>query len=102
LLRPPTHEYFGLSSGLDFETKIMVKLDAPELLERPSSSNWEPQVIALSGNTDCYQLAERKLQITRRCLAVFLRYRNPVGMITKNALILRDLDLLCQLAELDW
>jgi DNA repair photolyase len=58
-------------------------------------------VIALSGNTDCYQLAERKLQITRRCLEVFLHFRNPVGMITKNALILRDLDLLRQLAALD-
>jgi DNA repair photolyase len=98
----PTHEYFGLSSGLDFETKIMVKLKAPELLEKTfRDPKWEPQVIALSGNTDCYQLAERKLQITRRCLEVFLKYRNPVGMITKNALILRDLDLLRQLAKYD-
>lgn len=98
----PTHEYFGLSSGLDFETKIMVKLKAPELLEKTfRDPKWEPQVIALSGNTDCYQLAERKLQITRRCLEVFLKYRNPVGMITKNALILRDLDLLRRLAEYD-
>jgi DNA repair photolyase len=96
----PSHEYFGLSSGLDFETKIMVKLDAPQLLEKTfRHPNWEPQVIAFSGNTDCYQLAERRLQITRRCLEVFLRYRNPLGMITKNALIVRDLDLLRQLAE---
>jgi len=98
----PSHEYFGLSSGLDFETKIMVKLDAPELLEKAfRDPKWEPQVIAFSGNTDCYQLVERKLQITRRCLEVFLKYRNPLGMITKNALIVRDIDLLRQLAELN-
>jgi DNA repair photolyase len=96
----PTHEYLGFSSGLDFETKIMVKLEAPALLEKTfRDPKWKPQVIALSGNTDCYQLVERKLQITRRCLEVFLKYRNPVGMITKNALILRDLDLLRRLAE---
>ncbi len=97
----PSHEYFGLSSGLDFETKIMVKREAPRLLaETFQSRNWQPQVIALSGNTDCYQLAERKLQITRGCLEVFLRFRNPVGIITKNALVLRDLDLLQELARL--
>jgi len=96
----PTHEYFGLSSGLDFETKIMVKLDAPELLEKAfRDPKWQPQVIALSGNTDCYQVVERKLEITRRCLEVFLKYRNPVGMITKNALVTRDIDLLQQMAE---
>jgi DNA repair photolyase len=78
----------------------MVKLDAPQLLEKTfRNPKWKPQVIAFSGNTDCYQLVERRLQITRRCLEVFLRYCNPLGMITKNALILRDLDLLRQLAE---
>jgi len=98
----PSHEYFGLSSGLDFETKIMVKMDAPKLLDEAfRDPKWEPQVIAVSGNTDCYQIVERKLQITRRCLEVFLKYRNPLGMITKNALITRDLDLLKQLAELN-
>ncbi|MGH7490792.1 MAG: PA0069 family radical SAM protein [bacterium] len=97
----PSHEYFGLSSGLDFETKIMVKREAPRLLaEAFQNRNWKPQVIALSGNTDCYQLAERKLRITRGCLEVLLRFRNPVGIITKNALILRDLDLLQELARL--
>ncbi|MCG3119485.1 MAG: hypothetical protein ALAOOOJD_01894 [bacterium] len=98
----PTHEYYGLSSGLDFETKIVVKLEAPKLLDETfRDPKWQPQVIALSGNTDCYQLAERKLQITRRCLEVFLQYRNPVGMITKNALVVRDLDILQQLAAYD-
>jgi DNA repair photolyase len=96
----PTHEFLGFSSGLDFETKIMVKLDAPQLLAKTfRDPKWQPQVIAFSGNTDCYQIVERRLQITRGCLEVFLRYRNPLGMITKNALILRDLDLLRQLAE---
>ncbi len=96
----PSHEYFGWSSGLDFETKILVKRDAPKLLaEAFRSRSWQPQVIAFSGNTDCYQPVERKLQITRGCLEVFLRFRNPLGMITKNALILRDLDLLQELAR---
>ncbi len=97
----PSHEYFGLSAGLDFETKIMVKREAPRLLaETFQSRSWKPQVIALSGNTDCYQLAERQLRITRACLEVFLRFRNPVGIITKNALILRDLEVLQELARL--
>lgn len=96
----PTHEYFGLSCGLDFETKILVKKNAPELLEkRFRSSSWMPQLIALSGNTDCYQPAEKELRITRKCLAVFLKYRNPVGIITKSALVTRDLDLLQDLAK---
>lgn len=96
----PTHEYFGLSAGLDFETRILVKADAPKLLaNKLQSKNWQPQVIAFSGNTDCYQPIEKKLQITRRCLEVFLKYRNPVGIITKNALILRDLDVLQELAR---
>ncbi|MEW6509442.1 MAG: PA0069 family radical SAM protein [Bacteroidota bacterium] len=96
----PSHEYLGFSAGVDFESKIMVKLDAPELLAREfRKRGWEPQVVALSGNTDCYQPAEQKLRITRRCLEVFLEYRNPVGIVTKNALILRDIDILGELAK---
>lgn len=96
----PTHEYFGLSAGLDFETKIMVKRDAAQLLEKKfRSRTWEPQVVALSGNTDCYQPIERELKLTRQCLEVFLRFRNPVTIITKNTLILRDLDLLQELVK---
>ncbi|MDL1877164.1 radical SAM protein [Cytophagia bacterium CHB2] len=98
----PSHEYFGWSSGLDFETKILVKPDAPELLAQEfEKRSWKPQTVVLSGNTDCYQLAERRLRITRGCLEVFLRYRNPVGIITKNALVLRDLDLLAEMAKLN-
>ena len=98
----PSHEYLGFSSGLDFETKIMVKEDAPKLLrEAFLKKNWEPQVVAMSGNTDCYQPIERKLKITRRCLEVFLEFRNPVGIVTKNFLITRDMDLLTQLANLN-
>lgn len=96
----PTHEYFGLSAGLDFETKIFVKQKAPELLEkRFSTKSWAPQVVAFSGNVDCYQPVEKELQITRKCLEVFLKFRNPVGIITKNALVLRDLDILHELAK---
>lgn len=91
----PSHEYLGFSSGIDFESKIMVKEDAPELLEAAfRKKTWQPQMVCFSGNTDCYQPVEQKLQITRRCLEVFLKYRNPVGIITKNALITRDLDIL--------
>ena len=96
----PTHEYLGFSSGLDFETKIMVKLHAPELLRAElSSSKWEPQVIVMSGVTDCYQPVERKLKLTRRCLEVLLEFRNPVGIITKNVLVTRDVDVLSELAK---
>jgi DNA repair photolyase len=95
----PTHEYLGLSAGLDFETKILVKHDATDLLRRElSAKKWQPQVIALSGVTDCYQPAEREFRLTRRCLEVLLDFRNPVGIVTKNHLITRDLDLLTQLA----
>jgi DNA repair photolyase len=98
----PSHEYLGYSSGLDFETKILVKYDAAKLLEkeflRPS---WKPESICISGNTDCYQPAERKLQITRELLKIFLKYRNPVRMITKNLLITRDLDIIKELAQLN-
>jgi DNA repair photolyase len=96
----PTHEYLGFSAGLDFESKIMVKENAPELLRRElSSPRWKPQVLAMSGVTDCYQPIERKLQITRRCLAVLAEFRNPVGIVTKNHLVTRDIDLLAELAR---
>src|SRR6266498_2981255 len=96
----PFHEYLGFSSGLDFETKIMVKEDAPELLRRELSSlTWKPRVIALSGVTDCYQPVERKLKLTRRCLEVLAEFRNPVVIITKNHLVTRDIDFLGELAR---
>ena len=95
----PTHEYLGFSAGLDFETKIMVKQDAPELLRAAlSAKSWRPQVIALSGNTDAYQPTERRLGITRRCLEVLAEFRNPVGIVTKSRLVTRDIDLLADLA----
>lgn len=95
----PTHEYLGFSAGLDFETRIMVKRDAPRLLEeRFRSRSWRVEPILLSGNTDCYQPVERRLGITRACLEVFLRWRHPLLLITKNALVLRDLELLRGLA----
>ncbi|GIW44290.1 MAG: radical SAM protein [Candidatus Binatia bacterium] len=96
----PTHEYLGLSAGLDFEQRIMVKKDAPELLRATFlSPRWQPEVIALSGNTDCYQPIERQLGIARRCLEVFLEFANPVVVVTKSALIERDQDLLVELAK---
>src|SRR5262249_26075795 len=96
----PSHEYLGFSAGLDFERKIMVKEDAPELLRAAlRSPRWEPQVVALSGNTDCYQPVERRLELTRRCLEVFVEFRNPVSAITKSALVARDADLFAALAE---
>src|SRR5439155_20505332 len=95
----PTHEYLGLSAGLDFESKIMVKPDAPKLLEAElSSPKWKPQTLIMSGVTDPYQPVERKLRITRGCLEVLARFRNPVAIITKNGLVTRDLDLLHELA----
>ena len=95
-----SHEYWGYSAGLDFERKIMVKKNAPQLLEEKlKSKNWQAHPIIMSGNTDCYQPAEKKFEITRQCLEVFLKYRHPVGIITKNALIRRDLDLLLELAK---
>src|SRR6266513_5899154 len=96
----PTHEYLGFSAGLDFERRIMVKEDAPALLRQTlASRRWEPQVVALSGNTDCYQPLERRLGITRRCLEVFAEFRNPVSAITKSALVARDADLFAELAR---
>jgi DNA repair photolyase len=98
----PSHEYLGFSAGLDFETRILVKDRAPDLLarefERPS---WAPQVVALSGNTDPYQPAERSLELSRSCLEVFLRYRNPVSIVTKNHLVTRDIDILAEMATLN-
>jgi DNA repair photolyase len=98
----PNHEYLGFSAGLDFETKILVKEDAPELLRRElASPRWEPQVIAISGVTDAYQPIERRLRLTRRCLEVLAEFRNPVVIITKNELVTRDIDLLKELARVD-
>jgi DNA repair photolyase len=96
----PTHEYLGFSAGLDFESKILVKADAPELLRRElSSPRWKPQVLAMSGVTDPYQPIERRLHLTRRCLQVLAEFHNPVVIITKNHLVARDLDLLTELAR---
>jgi len=94
-----THTYWGYNAGLEFETKILVKKDIHVLLEKKlRSKNWDGTPIALSGNTDCYQPAEKKFQLTRKCLEVFLKYQHPVTMITKSGLILRDLDILEKLA----
>jgi len=97
-----THEYWGFSAGLDFESKIIVKPEAPKLLEREfTKPGYQPRVIMLSGNTDCYQPLERKYRITRSLLEVFNRYRNPVGIITKNSLITRDSDILEELNKMN-
>ncbi|MEX2671507.1 MAG: PA0069 family radical SAM protein [Phycisphaeraceae bacterium] len=98
----PGHEYLGLSSGLDFETKIFAKPDAPDLLRKElARPRWYGETIAMSGVTDCYQPVERKLRITRGCLELFADCRQPVGIVTKSRLVLRDLDLLKTLAEHD-
>ncbi|TDU43616.1 DNA repair photolyase [Gelidibacter sediminis] len=95
-----SHEFWGYSAGLDFERRILVKKDAPKLLEQfIKRKSWQAFPIVMSGNTDCYQPAEQEFKLTRQCLEVFLKYKHPVGIITKNALILRDLDLLKQLAK---
>ncbi|MCZ6612239.1 MAG: PA0069 family radical SAM protein [Planctomycetota bacterium] len=95
----PTHETLGFSCGLDFETKIVVKQNAPELLRRElASPRWLGEPIVMSGVTDCYQPLEAKLKITRRCLEVFADCRQPVSIVTKNRLVVRDLDLLASLA----
>lgn len=95
-----SHEFWGYSAGLDFERKIMVKKDAPKLLEALiKKKSWKAHPVVMSGNTDCYQPAEKQFKITRQCLEVFLKYKHPVAIITKNALILRDLDLLKELAK---
>jgi DNA repair photolyase len=96
----PTHEYLSFSAGLDFETKILVKENAPQLLRQKfMSPRWTPRVIAMSGVTDCYQPAERHFQLTRRCLEVMAEFRNPVVIITKNQLVTRDIDILQKLAR---
>ncbi|MPZ16642.1 MAG: PA0069 family radical SAM protein [Luteitalea sp.] len=98
----PSHEQLGFSSGLDFETKILVKENAPELLRHElASPRWKPQPIALSGVTDPYQPIERRLQITRRCVEVLADFRNPVAVVTKNYLVTRDVDYLAELARYD-
>jgi DNA repair photolyase len=98
----PTHEYLGMSAGLDFESKIMVKTNAPRLLEEElASPKWKPQVLVMSGVTDPYQPVERKLRITRGCLEVLAKFRNPLAIITKNRLVTRDVDLLGELARYD-
>lgn len=95
-----SHEYLGFNAGLDFETKIVVKQDAPQLFrEFLGAESWRPEPITFSGVTDCYQPAEREFRLTRQCLAVALECRQPVSIITKNALVLRDLDILQPLAQ---
>lgn len=96
-----SHEYWGYSAGLDFERKIIIKENAVEVLEKQlKSKSWKPAPIMLSGNTDCYQPIEKKKEITRDILKVLLKYKHPVSIITKNALILRDIDILSELARL--
>ena len=96
----PTHEYIGLSAGLDFESKVLAKREAPKLLRRElSSKRWEPRTLVMSGVTDPYQPVERKLEITRGCLEVLAEARNPVAIVTKNHLVTRDADLLAELAR---
>jgi DNA repair photolyase len=95
----PTHEYLGHSAGLDFESKIYVKQEAPKLLrEKFMSRSWKGEQITISGNTDCYQPVERRFKLTRACLEVMAEFRNPVSMITKNALVTRDIDVLSEMA----
>lgn len=96
----PYHDYLGWSSGLDFETKILVKRRAPALLRAElASPRWQPEAVMMCGATDCYQPAERRFRLTRGCLEVFAEARHPVGLVTKNFLVTRDLDLLAELAR---
>ncbi len=98
----PTHEYLGFSAGLDFESRILVKEDAPALLRKElSASRWKPQVVALCGVTDPYQPVERRLELTRGCLKVLAEFRNPAALVTKNHLVTRDVDVLGELAARD-
>jgi len=98
----PGHEYLGYNAGLDFETKIVVKHEAPELFrEFLARDSWQPEPITFSGVTDCFQPAERRFRLTRRCLEVALECRQPIGIVTKNALIVRDLPILSQMAAYD-
>lgn len=96
----PSHQYWGFGAGTDFERKIVVKTNAPEKLEETFlSKKWKGDTIVISGNTDCYQPLEAEYELTRRCLEICLKYRNPVGIITKSALIQRDADILSELAS---
>jgi DNA repair photolyase len=96
----PTHEYLGLSAGLDFETKIVVKRDAADLFRQfLSRESWNPEAITFSGVTDCYQPAEREFRLTRQCLEVADECSQPLSIITKNALVIRDIDLLARMAK---
>jgi DNA repair photolyase len=98
----PYHEYLGFSAGLDFETRILVKADAPRLLRKAlEARSWKPESLALSGVTDPYQPAERRLRLTRGCLEVLAEFRNPALIVTKNHLVTRDIDLLSELARHD-
>jgi DNA repair photolyase len=95
-----SHEYWGFSAGLEFERKIIVKKDAPQLFRKfLEKKGWAAEIISLSGNTDCYQPAERKFKLTRQLLEIAREYKQPIGMITKNALVLRDLDILKEMAQ---
>ncbi|WP_299759770.1 PA0069 family radical SAM protein [uncultured Pontibacter sp.] len=97
-----THQYWGYGAGLDFERKIIIKENAAQTLAKQlESPNWQVMPIMLAGNTDCYQPIEAKKKLTRTVLEVLLQYRHPVSIITKNALILRDLDLLEELNKYD-
>ncbi|HET9312763.1 MAG TPA: radical SAM protein, partial [Nitrospira sp.] len=99
----PTHEYWGFGAGTDFESKIIVKRHAPALLRRAfEKPSWKGELIVFSGNTDCYQPIEASLELTRSCLEVCAEYRNPVAIITKGVLVLRDLDILKRLQQEAW
>jgi len=96
----PGHEYLGMDAGLDFEAKILIKYDAPKLLRQElCRPEWTGQPISMSGVTDCYQPAERQCQLTRGCLRVMLEARQPLQVVTKNALVVRDADLLTEMAR---
>lgn len=97
-----SHQYWGYSPGLEFEQKILIKENAPALLRKAfDHKKWQPKTIMLAGNTDCYQPIERKKQITRKMLEVCLEYKHPVSIITKNSLVIRDIDILTELAKLN-
>lgn len=97
-----SHQYWGYSAGIEFERKIIVKKDAPILFKKfLEKKGWDATTISLSGNTDCYQPAERKFRLTRQLLEIALAYKQPIGMITKNSLILRDRDILKEMAKLN-
>lgn len=99
----PSHEYWGFGAGTDFDTKIIVKEDAPQLLRHTfDKPSWGGELIVFSGNTDCYQPVEASYGLTRACLEVCADYRNPVGVITKGALVLRDIDVLTRLCKEAW